>query len=454
MTGSLLSIASSGLSAAQAGLDVTAQNIAHASTSGYIRESVSQAELASPQNSGVAGDTAMSGVRVTGINRNVSQFLQAQALSTGSASVRADGLVSNLQNVDNAVEQSNVFGAITQFQSGLQQLAANPTDPSLRASALADAQTMAQSFNLASQSLGQAAQGMRQDAGQGTAQVNTLAQNLAALNQQIATNPGGPTNINSLLDQRDTILTQLSQLTDIATSIAANGTANVQIGGASGPLLVNGASASPLAITTAANGTISFTLGGGGGGSGGGGGAAVSISGGSLAADQQGLVAAANASTQLDAIANALIGAANGTQGSGVDVNGAMGQPLFSGSGAGGIAVALSSGSQLATAPAGASAGSLNTGNLTALQGALDGASVSGATNALIFGLSSAVATATTTKTALDAISAKAQSTLAAQSGVNLNTEAANLLQYQQAFQASGKVIQIASTLFTQLLQI
>ena len=58
------------------------------------------------------------------------------------------------------------------------------------------------------------------------------------------------------------------------------------------------------------------------------------------------------------------------------------------------------------------------------------------------------------TKTALDAISANAQSTLAAQSGVNLNTEAANLMQYQQAFQASGKVIQVANTLFQQLLQI
>ena len=449
MSGSLLSIASSGIGAAQAGLDATAQNIANASTAGYIRESVNQTELASSANSGFTGDMTMSGVAVTGVTRDVSQFLQSQVRATGSAAAKADGLVTNLQNVDNAVEQSNLFGAITQFQSGLQALAANPTDPSLRASALADAQGLGQSFNLASGSLTQAAQGMQQDAAQGVSQVNTLAQSLASVNQQIASSAGGPANQNSLLDQRDTLLQQLSQLTDITTSIAANGTANVQMGGASGPVLVSGATAVTLAGSTAANGTISFTLGSG----------AVNISGGSLAADEQGLVAAANAATQLDSIANALIGAANSAQGSGVDLAGATGQPLFSGSGAGGITVALTSGSQLATAPTGSAAGSTNNANLTALQSALtatsgSGANLPGATNALILGLSSAVSGATTTQTALDAISSNAKAALAAQSGVNLNTEAAKLMQYQQAFQASGKVIQVADTLFSQLLAI
>jgi flagellar hook-associated protein 1 FlgK len=37
-------------------------------------------------------------------------------------------------------------------------------------------------------------------------------------------------------------------------------------------------------------------------------------------------------------------------------------------------------------------------------------------------------------------------------SGVNLDEEAANLLRYQQAYQASGKMIEIASKLFDTLL--
>jgi flagellar hook-associated protein 1 FlgK len=444
MSSNLLSIASSGLNAAQAGLDVTAQNIANASTTGYIRQTVNQTELATPQNSGVSGDIAMSGVVVTSITRNVDAFMQAEARRTGSASAAADGLVTNLQNVDNAVEQSNVFTSITTFQSGLQQLSANPTDPSLRASVLANAQGMTQSFNLASQSLSQAAQGMQTDAGSGVTQVNTLAKNLAALNLQISSNTDPQTTQAGLLDQRDSMLQQLSQLTDITTTLGANGTATVQLGGASGPQLVSGGSAGTLSQTTAANGTISFALGG----------SAVAIAGGSLAADSQGLTAAANASTQLNGIANSLISAANTVQTGGVALNGAAGQPMFSGSGAGNIGVALSSGSQIATAPAGAAANSTDTTNLTALQNALTTANVAGGTNSLIFDLSSGVSTATTTKTALDAIASHAQTSLATQAGVDLNQEAANLLQYQQAFQASGKVIQVADTLFNQLLAI
>jgi flagellar hook-associated protein 1 FlgK len=39
-------------------------------------------------------------------------------------------------------------------------------------------------------------------------------------------------------------------------------------------------------------------------------------------------------------------------------------------------------------------------------------------------------------------------------SGVNLDEEAANLIRYQQAYQASGKVLQVASTLFATLLDL
>ena len=39
-------------------------------------------------------------------------------------------------------------------------------------------------------------------------------------------------------------------------------------------------------------------------------------------------------------------------------------------------------------------------------------------------------------------------------SGVNLDEEAANLMRYQQAYQAAGKMLQIANTLFQSILQI
>jgi flagellar hook-associated protein 1 FlgK len=60
------------------------------------------------------------------------------------------------------------------------------------------------------------------------------------------------------------------------------------------------------------------------------------------------------------------------------------------------------------------------------------------------------------------AVTSEAQATLVKQaqqaqqslSGVNLDEEAANLLRYQQAYQASGKVIQIAASLFQTILDL
>ena len=59
-------------------------------------------------------------------------------------------------------------------------------------------------------------------------------------------------------------------------------------------------------------------------------------------------------------------------------------------------------------------------------------------------------------------VTSSAQETLARQtsdqvqsvSGVNLDEEAANLIRYQQAYQAAGKALSVANTMFDALLQI
>ncbi|HNJ48568.1 MAG TPA: flagellar basal body protein, partial [Novosphingobium sp.] len=70
MASGLFTIASSGLRAARAALDVTSQNIANANTEGYVRRSLSLAEVASAGGPGRIGDISLSGVRVSGLNRN------------------------------------------------------------------------------------------------------------------------------------------------------------------------------------------------------------------------------------------------------------------------------------------------------------------------------------------------------------------------------------------------
>ena len=444
MSSDLLNIAASGVRAARAGLDVTSQNIANASTQGYVRRTLRQSEVTLSGGYGRIGDLSLSGVRIDGLQRNADAFRQAEVRRTGGDAARAASELTTWQNAEAALEQSQLFPALTQFESSLQRLAADPVDPAQRAAVLEDARTLTRTFGIASSGLDAVADGLHVDADAGVGQVNLFAQQLAKLNVQLARATPGSSDQVSLLDQRDALLSNLSGYADISTSFAADQTVTVRIGGAGGPTLVSGNTAAALSSTTAADGTMSFAVGA----------SAVALSSGTLAAAAQGLVMVRDTHASLDAVADSLIATANAAQGSAAAPDGTPGQPMFSGSGAGGITLALTSGAQLATAPAGAPAGSRDPAGLTAMRNAFDAADISGQVNGLLFQVSSATQGRKLTSEALDSIASAARLSLDSQAGVNLDEEAVNLVRFQQAFQASSKAIQVASDMFDTLLAI
>ncbi|MBC7715376.1 MAG: flagellar hook-associated protein FlgK, partial [Pseudorhodobacter sp.] len=64
------------------------------------------------------------------------------------------------------------------------------------------------------------------------------------------------------------------------------------------------------------------------------------------------------------------------------------------------------------------------------------------------------VQTQRTSESISASVKADAESARSAQAGVNLDEEAARLIQYQQAYQACAKIIQVAQSTFDTLLQI
>ena len=444
MSSDLLSIARSGATAARIALDLTAQNIANAATEGYVRRTARLEELAPASGPGQIDEVSLSGVRLAGITRNADVFRQAEVRRTGSDAARADAEVAGLRDIEAGVEQSGVYPALVAFEASLQRLAQDPVNPSLRAAALEDARTAASSFNLAASALDATGEGLRFDAQDGVAQVNLLAGELGKINLRLARASDGSSDQTALLDQRDKLLERLSGFANIATAIGPDQTVTVTLGGSGGPQLVGRVAVTPFALVTAADGTISFTLGS----------SPASLSSGALAGKAQALITLAGIRARLDATAGSLIAAANGAQAGGVALDGTAGQPLFSGTDAASIAVSLSNGAQLATAPAGASAGSRDPANLDALRAALAGAGVTDRADATLFAISSAVAGRTVTRDALQTIATSARQAYDAQSGVDLDAEAVNLVRFQQAFQASGRAMQVASTLFDTLLAI
>lgn len=442
MSSDLITIARSGTKAARAALDVTAQNIANAGTAGYVRRTVQMEEVAA--TSAFNRDVSFSGVRLDRIVRNADAFRQAEVRRTGADTARANAEVAGLENIESAVEEAQLYPAIVQFEASLQQLAADPVDPSLRAALIEDARTMTRAFNIASSSLQAVGEGLRFEAADNVTQVNKLASELADLNQRLARSADAGGNRAALLDRRDLLLEQLSGYVDIGATIAPDQTVEVRLGGTSGLPLVSGGTAGTLAMNTATDGTLSFALDG----------TAATPAAGSLAGKAQALNRLASVSTDLDSLATSLAATVNAAQAAGLALDGSAGQPIFSATGAADIALAFDNGNLIATAPAGAGAGSRDQSNLAALRSALGSTNPAGAMDGLIFGISSAVQSASTTRDTLETIAGTARVALQTQSGVDLDQEAVNLLRYQQAFQASGRAIQVAADIFDTLLGI
>src|ERR1700710_1552567 len=119
---SALSTAMAGLRANQAALGIVSSNIANAQAPGYVAQSGKQIEVA-----GGAGNGAT--VRVTGVNRQLDQYIQTQLRTETSGGAYADqiaNILSQLQNVYGTPGQDgSLETAFSNFTSAVQSLSAS-----------------------------------------------------------------------------------------------------------------------------------------------------------------------------------------------------------------------------------------------------------------------------------------------------------------------------------------
>ncbi len=444
MASDLISIARSGTRTARQALDITANNIANASSEGYVRRSAQLNEVLATGGLSAVGNLSLSGVRLNAVIRNADAFRQSEVRRTGSDLSRANAELAGLSPVEDALEQSGLYDGVVDFEASLNRLASDPVDRSLRAAALEAARGMAETFNLADAALNAAGEGIHFEAAADLEQVNLLTGELGTINLKLARSAGGSGDQAALLDRRDLLLGQLSEKIGIHAQIAPDQTVQIRAGDASGPLLLDGSTATPLAMTSAVDGTLTFDVGG----------TAVVPGAGSLAGHAQALDELADVRARIDAMAAGLVVTVNNAQGNGAALDGKQGSAMFAGTGAGDMRLVLDDGAKIATAPLGAPAGSRNGANLAALSAALSSGGVAAGLDGLLFDVSAMVNGKTVTRDTLASIADNAAIALQSQAGVDLDEEAVNLVRFQQAFQASGRVMQVAGDLFDTILGI
>src|SRR5512135_1626591 len=235
----IFGIGVSALNAAQAGIATTTSNIANASTPGYSRQQIVQEQIL-PQKTG-SGYIGQ-GVNVTTVLRQYDQFLGAQVLAAQTQSSNLNTQLGLAQQVTNLLGDINggLTPTLQDFFTAVNGVANAPQSVPARQAMLGSAQTVVDRLQSLNQSINQIRDGLNGQISNSVTLINSYAQQLATLNVQIvqaqASNPNQPPN--SLLDQRDQLVNQLSQEVRVTTIKQDDGAMNVFIG--SGQSLVIG----------------------------------------------------------------------------------------------------------------------------------------------------------------------------------------------------------------------
>lgn len=240
MAADLLLTGLTGLTAFKNVLNTTGHNIANVNTEGYSRQSVELATL-NPQQSG-AGFVG-SGVETSLISRSYDSFLSTQFRSSSSASSELDAYFSFATQVDRVLAGENVgLGtALQDFFNAVQTVADDPTSIPARQALLTEGEVLQNRFGTLDKVFEDITAQLSGALESQITTVNDLARSIASLNDKIVEARGlaGGKPPNDLLDKRDLLVDQLSELVNVKTNEQENGALNVFIGNGQSLVLAN-----------------------------------------------------------------------------------------------------------------------------------------------------------------------------------------------------------------------
>lgn len=245
-TSALLSLGMKAMFANQAALQTIGQNIANANTPGYSRQLVN---LTTPEGQFTGAGYFGKGVNVQTVTRAHNEFLTKEAASSKSLAFMDSTRYSLLQQLEKVFPTGadGLGQAANQFFNAMVDVTSRPADPSARQVALGRAQELAARFSNAGAQLADLQSGVVSDLKADIDVVNQLSQQIAAANDQVARAIGTGHSPNDLLDQRDQLISRLSQYVQVTTLPASDGSVGVFIGG--GQRLVLGNQAQTLSAT-------------------------------------------------------------------------------------------------------------------------------------------------------------------------------------------------------------
>ena len=222
----------------QTALSVTGHNIANANTVGYTRQSPTLVTTRPHYTPNLTSNSGIgqlgTGVEVAYLERLRDAFLDGQIRNenktTGYWSAIQDTLA-KIEVILNEPSNDGLRTVMDQFWESWQDLSAHPESESVRAVVAQRGAALADAFNHTYQQLTELREDVNAFVRVKVDEINSIAQQMADLNQQILSITIAGKQPNDLLDKRDLLIDELSRIADVTVNHDHNGMVSVQLGG-------------------------------------------------------------------------------------------------------------------------------------------------------------------------------------------------------------------------------
>ena len=233
--GQSMQIARSALTASQLGIQVTSNNIANASTPGYTRQRLSIQPAAGQF---LGGYSLGLGVNVTGIERQLDKAVQSRlwsGISNESAAYKQQEVFSSLEAILGELTDFDLSSQLNEYFNTWSD-AANLIDSA--AVVIERGESLAGYLRTTRGDVSGLRRRVEDEIGGTVARANDLLEQVAMLNREITSTEGGGGSANELRDQREIIISELSDLIGVSTLEDGQGNLSVLIG--STPVVLGG----------------------------------------------------------------------------------------------------------------------------------------------------------------------------------------------------------------------
>jgi flagellar hook-associated protein 1 FlgK len=216
----------------QQALAVIQNNVSNSSTPGYASQQLNITAQPFDSATGAAGGIAAQGL-ISSRDAYADTEVQRQLQALGQYTAQAQS-TSTIQSFFDVSGSGGVSSALTSLYSAFSAWSASPTDPTSQQTVISDASAFANSVQELSQSLNSTATQLNQQIGSTVSQINTLASQVQQYNESKLQNsqpdPGADANLENTLES-------LSQLTNFTALTQPNGTVTLLVGGGT-PLVI------------------------------------------------------------------------------------------------------------------------------------------------------------------------------------------------------------------------